>query len=73
MREFFEAMRYVRSRTNAVEFMDWFFPNKPFDDYHSNMWELFRDDPIGFWCRVDRTNQMKFESALETLVAEGKS
>ena len=40
MREFFEAMRYVRSRTNANEFMEWFFPNKPFDDYHMNKWVI---------------------------------
>ena len=73
MRQFFEAMRYVRSRTNAAEFMDWFFPGKPFDQYHSDMWVIFRDDPLGFWCRIDSEKQREFERVLEVLVAEGKS
>jgi len=66
VRMMFAGLRNIRSRINANEFMDYFCPDKPFDSYHSNRWELFRDDPVGFWCNSD-TEQQKL---LENLVIE---
>ena len=71
-KKFFEAMRFVRSRTNAPDFMAWFFPNAPFDDYHMRKWEMFRDDPIGFWCHSDSTIQGTLQRSMEALIREGK-
>ena len=70
--EFFGSLRYLRSRTNATDFMAWLFPNKPFDDYHMNKWVMFRDDIHGFWCHSDTDIQSKIEGALKALVLEGK-
>lgn len=69
---FFGAMRFISSRTNANEFMEWFFPNKPFDDYHMRKWEIFRDNPISFWCHSDAAIRAEFERVVETLAKEGK-
>ena len=71
-KSFFGAMRFVRSRTNANEFMAWFFPNSPFDEYHMNKWLQFRDDPLGFWCHSDSKIRGEFEKTLETLAKEDK-
>lgn len=69
---FFGAMRFISSRTNANDFMEWFFPNKPFDDYHMNKWVQFRDNPIAFWCHSDAGIRTEFEKVVNTIAKEGK-
>ena len=62
----FTGLRNIRSRVNANEFMTHFCPDKPFDDYHMRRWEMFRDDPVAFWCNSDLDQQR----LLEQLVIE---
>ena len=58
------GLRNIRSRVNANEFMAHFCPDRPFDSYHANRWELFRDDPVGFWCNSDSDQQKLLEDLI---------
>jgi hypothetical protein len=53
------AFKNAWSNTNAIDFMNTFFPDSDWDMYHEDMWRLFRDSPLQFFCRVDKEIQEK--------------
>ncbi len=68
VKQMFEGLRYIRSRINANEFMELFFPESPFDDYHAEKWAMFRDDPCGFWCNSDFDRQKILEGLVSDMI-----
>ena len=66
--QMFEGLRYIRNRINANDFMELFFPDEPFDDYHVKKWEMFRDDPCGFWCYCDFDNRKILEELVSDMI-----
>ena len=64
-------MRRIRSRVNALDFMNHFCDEgQVFDDYWMGRWEMFRDDPVGFWCHSSEDNQRLFEELVLKHAAE---
>lgn len=59
------AFRDAWSNTNASDFMNLFFPDSDWDMYHEDMWRLFRDSPLQFFCRVDNGIQEKIANMIE--------
>ena len=59
------AFRDMWSNTNAIDFMNTFFPDSDWDMYHEDMWRLFRDSPLQFFCRVDNGIQEKIANMIE--------
>ena len=64
VRQIMAGLRNIRSRVNANEFMAHFCDGKPFDSYHADRWELFGDDPVGFWCNSDSEQQKLLENMI---------
>lgn len=70
VKQVFNALRYIRSRINANDFMELFFPEEEFDDYHVKKWEMFRDDICGFWCYSDYDRQATIHRLVEESVRD---